>query len=134
MTDYKTFDDYVKNTFNIEPRELTHISPEEQKKKTVVITVDELINIWNELTELKLKAGSPKWHKLDWEKDYPKSDRLVRVRTKTGKEYICETYDYMPAEDEIGYGTILTQFEQLDGDWVDDNEIKYWCYIEPFKE
>lgn len=45
-----------------------------------------------------------------------------------------ETYDYMPAEDEIGYGTILTQFEQLDGDWVDDNEIKYWCYIEPFKE
>lgn len=81
-----------------------------------------------------LEAGSPKWHKLDWEKDYPKSDRLVRVRTKTGREYICETYDYMPAEDEIGYGTILTQFEQLDGDWVDDNEIKYWCYIEPFKE
>lgn len=62
MTEYKTFDDYVKNTFNIEPRELTHISPEEQKKKTVAITVDELINIWNELTELK--AGSPKWHKV----------------------------------------------------------------------
>lgn len=81
-----------------------------------------------------LEAGRPKWHKLDWEKDYPKSDRLVRVRTKTGREYICETYDYMPAEDEIGYGTILTQFEQLDGDWVDDNEIEYWCYIEPFKE
>lgn len=81
-----------------------------------------------------LKAGRPKWHKLDWEKDYPKLDRLVRVRTKTGKEYICETYDYMPAEDEIGYGTILTQFEQLDGDLVDDNEIEYWCYIESFKE
>ena len=64
MTEYKTFDDYVKNTFNIEPRELTFISPEEQKKKTVAITVDELINIWNELTELELKAGSPKWHKV----------------------------------------------------------------------
>ena len=74
------------------------------------------------------------WHKLDWEKDYPESDRLVRVRTKSGEEYICETYNYKPAEDEIGYGTIITQFEQLNGDWVDDNEIKHWCYIKPFKE
>jgi hypothetical protein len=74
------------------------------------------------------------WHKLDWKKDYPKLDRLVRVRTKCKEEYICETYAYIPTEDEIGYGTVLTQFEQLDGDWVDDNDIEYWCYIEPFKE
>lgn len=53
MTEYKTFDDYVRNVFKIEPREITHISPEEQKKKTFKITADELINIWNELTELK---------------------------------------------------------------------------------
>ena len=55
MTEYKTFDDYVRNIFKIEPTELTHISPEEQKKKTVEITADELINIWNELTELKVE-------------------------------------------------------------------------------
>jgi hypothetical protein len=80
------------------------------------------------------EAGRPKWHKLDWEKDYPELDRLVRVRTKYREEYICETFAYYPAEDEIGYGHILTQFEQLDGDWVDDNDIEYWCYIEPFNE
>lgn len=60
MTEYKTFDDYVKNTFSIEPRELTHLSPEEQKKKTVAITVDELINIWNEITELKVQTEKMK--------------------------------------------------------------------------
>lgn len=79
-------------------------------------------------------TGRPKWHKLDWKQDYPKLNRLVRVRTQSGEEYICETYAYQPTGDEIGYGTILTQFEQLNGDWVDDNEIEYWCYIEPFKE
>lgn len=83
---------------------------------------------------LELNASKPKWYKLDWKQDYPKLDRLVRVRTQNGEEYICETYAYRPTEDEIGYGTILTQFEQLNGDWVDDNEIEYWCYIEPFKE
>ena len=81
-----------------------------------------------------LNVYKPKWHELNWEKDYPKSDSLVRVRTKSGEEYICETYDYQPTEDEIGYGHIITQFGQLDGNWVDDNEIEYWCYIEPFKE
>ena len=74
------------------------------------------------------------WHKLDLKQDYPKLNRLVRVRTQSEEEYICETYAYQPTEDEIGYETILTQFEQLNGDWVDDNEIEYWCYIEPFKE
>ena len=81
-----------------------------------------------------LKAGRPKWHKLDWEKDFPDVDKLVRVRTKTGAEYICETYSYEPAEDEIGHGHFITQFSELNGDWVDDNEIEYWCEIEPFKE
>ena len=74
------------------------------------------------------------WHKLDWEKDFPDIDKLVRVRTKSGEEYICQTYLYYPTEDEIGYGSAITQFEELNGDWVDDNEIGYWCYIEPFKE
>ena len=74
------------------------------------------------------------WHKLDWEKDFPDVDKLVRVRTKSGAEYICETYSYFPSEDEIGYGSVITQFAELNGDWVDDNEIEYWCYIEPFKE
>lgn len=72
------------------------------------------------------------WHMLDWEKDYPKRNRLVRVRTNSGAEYICETYD-QTTEDEIGYSNIITQFEELNGDWVDDTEIEYWCYIEPFK-
>ena len=75
-----------------------------------------------------------KWHKLDWKKDYPELDRLVRVRTKSGEEYNCITYDSHPTEDEIGYGNILTQFEKLNGDWIDDNEIEYWYYIEPFKK
>lgn len=81
-----------------------------------------------------LKAGKSKWHKLDWEKDYPELDRLVRVRTVYREEHICKTFACYTTEDEIGYGHILTQFEQLDGDWVDDNDIEYWCYIEPFKE
>lgn len=81
-----------------------------------------------------LKAGRPKWHRLDWEKDFPDVDKLVRVRTKTGAEYICETYSYEPAEDEIGYGHFITQFLELNGDWVDDNEIEYWCEIVLFKE
>lgn len=60
MIEFKTFDDYVRNFFKLESTELTHISPEEQKKKTVAITVDELINIWNELTELKLQIEKMK--------------------------------------------------------------------------
>ena len=81
-----------------------------------------------------LKAGRPEWHKLDWEKDFPDVDKLIRVRTRSGAEYICETYFYSPTEDEIGYGSIIIQFSELNGDWVDDNEVEYWCYVEPFKE
>ena len=51
MTEYKTFDDYVIKVLHLEPTELTHISPEEQKTKMVKMSVDELITIWNELTE-----------------------------------------------------------------------------------
>lgn len=76
-----------------------------------------------------LKLGRPKWHKLDWEKDFPDIDKLIRVRTYSGAEYICETYSYEPAEDEIGYGHCITQFSELNGDWVDDNEVEYWCEI-----
>lgn len=83
MTEYKTFDDYVKNTFNIEPRELTHISPEEQKKKTVAITVDELINIWNELTELQVEASRLWWHKVA-DGDLPREDKEYLVYMNDG--------------------------------------------------
>lgn len=76
----------------------------------------------------------PKWHKLDWEKDYPDVDKLIRVRTYSGEEYICETYSYKPTEDEIGYGHFITQFSELNGDWVDDNEVEYWCEIPKYTE
>lgn len=81
-----------------------------------------------------LKVGRLKWHKLDWEEDYPDVDKLIRVRTYSGDEYICETYSYQPTEDEIGYGNIITQFSELNGDWVDDNEVEYWCEIPRYTE
>ena len=76
MTEYKTFDDYVKTVFNIEPSELTHSSPQEQKNKTVEITVDELINIWNELTMLKLEVDKSKWHYVK-DGDLPKDTNAL---------------------------------------------------------
>jgi hypothetical protein len=90
----------------------------------------------SKIKELETQIEKMKWHKLDWDKaeENPDVDKLVRVRTRSGVEYICETYSYFPAEDEIGYGSVITQFSELNGDWVDDNEIEYWCYIEPFKE
>ena len=88
------------------------------------------------IVELEAQIEETKWHKLDWDKaeENPDVDKLVRVRTRSEAEYICETYSYFPTEDEIGYGSVITQFSELNGDWVDDNEIEYWCYIEPFKE
>ena len=118
MTEYKTFDDYVKNTFNIEPRELTHISPEEQKKKTVAITVDELINIWNELTELKLKADRPKWHKVD-NGDVPKNTNLVLVQTINGNTTLGIYYANAWRE--------ICNCKELTG-------IYAWCEIPKFEE
>jgi hypothetical protein len=90
----------------------------------------------SKIKELEAQIEKMKWHKLDWDKmeENPDVDKLVRVRTKSGEEYICQTYLYYPTEDEIGYGSAIIQFEELNGDWVDDNEIEYWCYIEPFKE
>lgn len=90
----------------------------------------------SKIKELESQIKKMKWHKLDWDKaeENPDVDELVRVKTRSGAEYICETYSYFPTEDEIGYGSVITQFSELNGDWVDDNEIEYWCYIEPFKE
>ena len=90
----------------------------------------------SKIKEFETQIKKMKWHKLDWDKaeENPDVDKLVRVKTRSGAEYICETYSYFPAEDEIGYGSVITQFAELNGDWVDDNEIEYWCYIEPFKE
>ncbi len=74
------------------------------------------------------------WHKLDWEKDFPEADKLIRVRLRSGMEHICETCYYEPTEDEIGYGKLVISFYELNGEWVDDNDVIAWCYIEPFKE
>ena len=74
------------------------------------------------------------WHKLDWKKDFPEADKLIRVRLRSGMEHICETCYYEPTEDEIGYGKLVISFYELNGEWVDDNDVLAWCYIEPFKE
>ena len=75
------------------------------------------------------------WHDLRKSPtDYPEPEKLVRVHCYNGDEYICETYLYEPSEDEIGYGKMIIQFAELNGDWVDDNCIQAWCEIEPFEE
>ena len=96
---------------------------------------DNVSEVWQKGAEFGYNKAN-EWHKLDWDKaeENPDVDKLVRVRTRSGAEYICETYSYFPTEDEIGYGSVITQFAELNGDWVDDNEIEYWCYIKPFKE
>ena len=72
------------------------------------------------------------WHLL---KDgYPEINKLVRVRTFSGMEYICTTEWYYPTEDEIGYGHALFSFYTLNDDWIDENEIKAWCELPEFKE
>jgi hypothetical protein len=71
---------------------------------------------------------------FDWEKDFPEADKLIRVRLRSGMEHICETCYYEPTEDEIGYGKLVISFYELNGEWVDDNDVLAWCYIEPFKE
>ena len=110
---------------------------QELQNGNFVLTVNEIIEGKNkQIADLETQIEKMKWHKLDWDKaeECPDVDKLVRVRTRSGAEYICETYSYYPAEDEIGYGSVITQFAELNGDWVDDNEIEYWCEIEPFKE
>lgn len=121
MTEYKTFEDYVKNIFNIEPTELTHISPEEQKKKTVAITADELISIWNELTELKLKADRPKWHILAEEPNtLPKEGQKVRVITEEGIKESTLFYD--------------TYYEELAWSNIGFIKVFAWCEIPTYTE
>ena len=77
-----------------------------------------------------LKAGRPQWHKLS--EKYPEADKLVRVRLMSGMEHICETCYYEPTEDEIGYGKLIINFYELNGEWVDDNEVIAWCEIPTF--
>lgn len=68
-----------------------------------------------------------KWISLIYQ--CPDPDKLVRVKTVNGDEYICETYEYRPDYDEIGYGSSIIQFAKLNGEWLDDTEISDWCYI-----
>ena len=77
-----------------------------------------------------LKAGRPQWHKLS--EKYPEADKLIRVRLMSGMEHICETCYYEPTEDEIGYGKLIINFYELNGEWVDDNEVIKWCEIPTF--
>lgn len=42
-----TFDDWVKDVLRIEPRQITHLSPEEQKNVSFTVSVDNLIKLWN---------------------------------------------------------------------------------------
>ena len=78
----------------------------------------------------ELEADRPEWHKLS--EKYPEADKLVRVRLMSGMEHICETCYYEPTEDEIGYGKLVINFYELNGEWVDDNEIIAWCEISTF--
>lgn len=79
-----------------------------------------------------LKAGRTKWHKL--REEYPDADKLVRVRLMSGMEHICETCYYEPTEDEIGYGKLVINFYELNGEWVDDNDIISWCEVPQYTE
>ena len=72
------------------------------------------------------------WHKLS--EKYPEADKLIRVHCYSGMEYICETCYYEPTEDEIGYGKLVINFYELNGEWVDDNDVIAWCEIPQFKE
>lgn len=71
------------------------------------------------------------WHNLRKNpNDLPKADTLIRVRTSSGMEHICETCWYEPS----GYGKLIISFYELNGEWIDDNEIIAWCEIPSFKE
>ena len=77
-----------------------------------------------------LKAGRPQWHTLS--EKYPEVDTLIRVRLMSGMEHICETCYYEPTEDEVGYGKLIINFYELDGEWVDDNDVIAWCELPTF--
>jgi len=129
----KRADEYATSCF---PYEKQFLEREAVVKCCVHVVTETIAELEKRIADLETQIEKMKWHKLDWDKaeENPNVDKLVRVRTRSGAEYICETYSYFPTEDEIGYGSVITQFAELNGDWVDDNEIEYWCYIEPFKE
>lgn len=55
---------------------------EEQKKKTIAIIVNKLINIWNELTGRQIKVERPEWHTVvdcDLLKDESRSEDWFTV-------------------------------------------------------
>lgn len=79
-----------------------------------------------------LKASKPEWHKLS--EKYPEAHKLVRVRLMNGMEHICETCHYEPTGDEIGYGKLVINFYELNGEWVDENDIIAWCELSKFEE
>lgn len=73
-----------------------------------------------------------KRHKLS--EKYPEAGKLIRVHCHSGMEYICETCYYEPTEDEIGYGKLVINFYELNGEWVDDTDVVAWCETPQFKE
>ena len=116
MTDEEMAEEYYYKTYPV----TLNIGEEERKKEVTDIFL------------AGLKAGRPQWHKLDWEKDFPEADKLIRVRLRDGMERICETCYYEPTEDEIGYGKLVISFYELNGEWVDDNDVIAWCEIPTF--
>lgn len=81
------------------------------------------------------KENGTVWHNLKTNpEDLPKVDRLVRVRLMSGMEHICETCYYEPSKDEIGYGKRLFSFYELNGEWIDENEIIAWCELPRFNK
>lgn len=74
------------------------------------------------------------WHDLRINPDdFPEAGKLVRVRLSSGMERICETEYYEPSEDEIGFGKLIILFYELNGEWVDDNEVIAWCELPKFE-
>lgn len=53
---FDDFDDWVKETLGIKSYEITHITPEEQKKIKFTVSADDLINLWNAGVENGMKG------------------------------------------------------------------------------
>lgn len=57
---FDDFDDWVKETLGIKPCEITHMTPEEQKKIKFIVSADDLINLWNAGVENGMKGDKEK--------------------------------------------------------------------------